>query len=396
MTPLRLLPLLLLSTFCLTSGSFPLRADDILLETRVKLETPKKKRARTEGELDEAPLRLWLPGSVEEIRGLIVNPFYTKAVTQKHWQAMGRHWKFGILASNLFGVRQDEFARVVDAGLETFARESGHPELVGTRLVLVGMSAGAGMSVRLAQQLPGRTIAVGPVCLEVGPRDAPSMEIPMLTIFGERDGKQYEKLRARLGEARPQGARFGIAIQWRRRHEFALANNLLVVHFDAAIRARLRGRDEPLVKLPESSGWLGDAGAWEEGLAPISPAAEFSGDRKTTCWLPDATTAHAWQSFVTRRPGLVLKTPAGLGDGQPLVLHPAGKPVEVTGQALDGVEIEGAIEVRAGEKVLGTLADGRLTITPAYPGPVPLFLAARDASGKPLRSRLSTLIITAP
>ena len=37
------------------------------------------------------------------------------------------------------------------------------------------MSAGAGISMRIAEHLPDRVIAVGPVCLEVGPRDARSM-----------------------------------------------------------------------------------------------------------------------------------------------------------------------------------------------------------------------------
>ena len=75
--------------------------------------------------------------------------------------------------------------------------------------------------------MPERVIAIGPVCLEAGPQNEASMQIPILTIFGERDGKQYEKLMARLKDSRRQSARFGIAVQWQRKHEFAKANNLL-------------------------------------------------------------------------------------------------------------------------------------------------------------------------
>ena len=97
----------------------------------------------------------------EGYRGVTFNPFYTKAVTKEHWQAACRHWEFGILAANFFGVKNDEIPTMIDTALAIFARESKHPELITAKLCPLGMSSGAGMSTRIAEQLPDRVIAVG-------------------------------------------------------------------------------------------------------------------------------------------------------------------------------------------------------------------------------------------
>ena len=100
-------------------------AEDTYLDTLVKLRVPKKENKRsTEGGLEHVPFRIWLPEGVKTIRGVTFNPFYTKAVTQKHWQAACRQWGFGILAANFFGAKNDEIPGMIDAALTTFAKES--------------------------------------------------------------------------------------------------------------------------------------------------------------------------------------------------------------------------------------------------------------------------------
>ena len=80
------------------------------METQVKLRVAKKDEKRSrEGGLEHVPFRIWLPDGVKTIRGVTFNPFYTKAVTQEHWQAACRHWEFGFLAANFFGVKNDLF-----------------------------------------------------------------------------------------------------------------------------------------------------------------------------------------------------------------------------------------------------------------------------------------------
>ena len=367
-------------------------AEDVYLDTLVKLRVPKKEGKRSrEGGLEHVPFRLWLPAGVKTIRGVTFNPYYTKAVTQQHWQAACRQWGFGILAANFFGVKSDEIPTMVDTALATFAKESGHPELAKAKLCPLGMSAGAGMSTRIAEHLPDRVIAVGPVCLEVGPRDARSMQIPMLTVFGDRDGKQYEKLMAKLPAARAQGARFGIAPQWGRRHEFARANNLLMPLFDAAIRKRLRAPGEPLEPYAENDGWLGDISQWKDGGSTIAPFGKFTGDRAKTVWLPDAKTAAAWHAFVTFKPVLKLKSPPGLGDGQPFILRKVNEPIEVV--AAGTPKMEGPIEVWAGAEKLGELKQGKLTIKLPQAGFYPVYLKAVADYGEVVRSRPNTLIV---
>ncbi len=363
-------------------------------ETLVRLETPKKKEGRTEGGLEHAPFRCWLPPDAKTIRGLTFNPFYTKAVTQKHWQAACRQWGFGILGSNLFGVKKGEFPRLIDAALEEVAKASGQPELAKAKLCPIGMSAGAGMSTQVASLMPDRVIAVGPVCLEVGPRDEAALAIPMLTVFGERDGSQYDKLLTKLPAARVGGARFGIAVQWGRRHEFARANNLLMPLFDAAIRRRLGAPGEPLRPFPESAGWLGDVSNWRDSVAIIAPIAEFPGERANACWLPNETTARAWQAFVTREPVFELTSPPGLGDGQAFVLRRIGEPIEVAMKWNEKrLALRGGVTVFAGERKLGDLGRDGLEVTFEKPGIYPMFLQATLVDGGTALSRPNTVIV---
>ena len=54
---------------------------------------------------------------------------------------------------------------------------------------------------------------------------------------------------------------------------------------------------------------------------------------------------------------------------------------------------KGAIEVWAGTKRLGELADGKLTVKFSEPGFYPVYLQAKSAEGSTLRSRPNTLIV---
>lgn len=389
----RLAPLLI-PCFLFTAAIQTLRADDLYLETAVKLQTPKKDSKRSqEGGLEHVPFRIWLPEGVQTVRGVVFNPFYTKAVTQEHWQAACRQWNFGILSANFFGAKQTEFPELIDRALATFAEESHHPEIAKAKMCPVGMSAGAGMSVKITELMPERVIAAGPVCLEVGPRNAESMKVPIMTVFGERDGKQYEKLKARLPEAREQHALYAIAVQWRRRHEFARANNLLIPFFDAAIRQRLGAPGQPLREFDETAGWLGDLSNWDSEVTRVQPYDKFAGDKSQACWFPDEKTARAWQAFVTREPVLELKQPPGLGDGQPFILHRVGDRITVEGRLKVEQANSGTIEVYEGTKRVAELKEGTATIQFAEPGFYPVYLRTQQADGTVQLSRPQTLLI---
>ena len=369
------------------------RADDVVYETSIKLQKPKKNEPRAgEGGSEHVPFKVWLPEGVATIRGFVFNPFNTDAVTQRHWQAACRQWKFGILGGNFFGAQAEEFPTVIDAALSDFAEKSGHPEIAKARFCLVGMSAGAGMSTRIAELMPERVIAAGLVCLEVGPRNVESMKVPMLAIFGERDGKQYELLSAKLPEVRAEGGLYAIAIQWRRRHEFARANNLLFPFFDAVICQRLIDPTKPLAIIDETTGWLGDMKNWDTSTT-IAPYEAYKGDRAKACWFPDEITARTWQAFVTKDETLMLKQPVGVGDGKPFALHPVGQSINVQAQDKTKGNEQLPITIFSGQRKLGTLTDGTAGIRFENPGLYPIHLQRTRPDGHTERSRPSTIVV---
>jgi hypothetical protein len=192
------------------------------------------------------------------------------------------------------------------------------------------------MSMQLAELRPDRTIASVPVCLEVGPTSDATRKIPVLTIFGEKDGSQLAKLVEKLPLQRVESAEWAIAIQWDRKHEFGQANNLSFVFWDDVIPRRMPekvtvGHPVPLREIPEPSGWLGDAASWnKEGRRPvISASGEYKAERAKACWFPSQRVAATWQAFVSASKEVKLTRPAGLGDGQPFVSHRAGQPIAV-------------------------------------------------------------------
>ena len=96
--------LLVFTWYWMSLVTFPLQAEDVYMETSVKRSTPRKESKRsTEGGL----FRIGFPQGVKTIQGVTFT-FYTKAVTQEHWQAVCRHWGFGILAANFFRAKNDE------------------------------------------------------------------------------------------------------------------------------------------------------------------------------------------------------------------------------------------------------------------------------------------------
>lgn len=325
-------PLFLLAAVALV---LPAAAADAVHATVAKVAKPKKKSDRAVEPLDGVTVRLWMPDGVPALRGVIVNPFNDKAVEQEHWQEAAWLWGFGVVGANYFGVSKDEFGATLTAGLTQLGTELKRPELANVPFCFVGMSAGGGMSVQFAEQLAERTIAAAPVCLEVGPTTDAGRAIPMLTIFGEKDGKQMELLLGKLPAARKAGALWGIAPQWGRKHEFGQANNLVLPFFDSCISLRLTKDADAakgpvkLTPLKPEDGWVG----YWSGNPATGSIAKFSdapADVPALSWFPDHRTAAVWQAFVTQKPVLAIESPAPLGDGTPFAPVPAGEKLTVT------------------------------------------------------------------
>lgn len=308
---------------------------DIVVRTELPLKTPRSRDPVLGGSRDKVFFSVWIPEGVKTVRGTICNPFSRDEGVSKHWQAACRHWQFAYVQTDFDAVKKEEFA-LVQTALAELAKKSGHPEIEHMPFCWTGMSRGGGMSMQLAELMPERTIASVPVCLEVGPTSEASRRIPVLTVFGEKDGSQMAKLLGKLPTERKQQAHWGIAVQWGRKHEFGQANNLSFVFLDDVIARRLP--DETAVKgpvklkdIPIVEGWLGDPATWsKEGRRPtIQPWKEFKGERENACWLPATRSVALWQAFVAGTREVTITEPTGLGDGQAFGQHSAARPVTV-------------------------------------------------------------------
>jgi len=320
-------------------------AADLFLKVDLPLKTPRKKESVLGSPVDKVLFGCWIPEGVKIVRGAIVNPFAKQEVPGKHWQEAARLWDFAVVSAEFDAVKSDEYPLLLTA-LKEFAKKSGHPEIEHVPLCFIGMSRGGGMSARMAALWPARTIAAAPVCLEVGPQDDATRRIPFMTIFGQKDGKQMALLAERLPVQRKQGALWASVVQWGRGHEFALANNIAIPFFAAAIARRVppdqdaRHGPVTLRERAEADGYLGDRAAWGKTVATVARFQSYTHDKVQACWLPDARVAAVWQAFVSPSKEVVIQTPPGLGDKQPFVLHSANTPVKAVVQVGGALKIE--------------------------------------------------------
>jgi hypothetical protein len=312
------------------------KTGDPIYQTAVKLQKPKGSEDRIAGGKYHAQLALWLPENVKAIRGIYLAPFNPETVEKEQNRAICRHWQFAIVGTNLMRISKDEYRSIMTNGLKELAAQSQHPEVEHAPMVVASMSAGAGMTVSLAELMPERMIACGPVALEVGPQTERAKEVPMMTIFGERDGGQMQKLEALLPKQREAfDAAWAIAPQWRRKHEWGQSNNLLWPFFDEVIQQRLPQQTnlqtQPVELKPcaADQSWYAALAAYHDRPAAITPAVQFKGDRAAACWFPGPRTAAVWQAFVVKEPKLKITQPLSQGDGNPLAVFKAGEPIEI-------------------------------------------------------------------
>lgn len=377
-------------------GSVARDADGDVYQANVKLKTPRKSKDKRAGHLlDRASFSIFVPRGTQKLRGAVLNPFYEATVNQAHWRAAVAHWGFALIGTNLFGVRGEEFGETVLAALETLAATAGHSELRHAPLCFHGMSAGGGMATRLVEALPDRTIAAAPVCLEVGPRSEASRRVPMLTIFGERDGRQMERLLEKLPTERAADAQWAIAPQWGRKHEWYWANNLIVPFYDRVIAARfpqdvnLASGPVKLRAFDTKAGWSGDPTTWQDPLPQIT-----SGSKPGCCWLPDQYTAAVWQAFVAHKPPLKIAAPPGMSGRTEFSIHRAGQPIDVRIAVDKQVEIE-KLELYNGHQPLcGIAVDSSTgTIVNPRPGVYSLIAVATLSGGQRVVSAPNAILV---
>lgn len=390
--------LVMLSMFVVTA---PTSAEDFYRTTGIPLEIPRKKPSVVGNPaLDRVEYGIWIPDEARPVRGLMFNPFgpaERSGPPEKHWHEACRLWRFALVTANYDGVNRQEFAATFRAALQEFARQSGRTELNHAPFVVAGMSRGGGYSRAFALEFPERAVAVAPVCLEAPP-DEPSLRgIPFLTVFGEKDGGQMQKIMTAHPLRRGEGAQWCVAVQWGRGHEFAKANNVVIPFFDAVIHRRLpaaSAESSKLLKYPAEEVWFGDANSWNEKrrIGRIQRASDFRGDPSTQAWLPDERTARAWQAFVSADKAVKIVDPPGLGDGQPFVAHSPNTPVNVRVVVKSPAAVK--ISLYDGERRIAEQEGLEAVFTPSFePGIHPLYSVVRTADGVERFSFPHTLIV---
>lgn len=319
-----------LSLLILLFLSSCLFADDQTERVEYTLKSPRTREPVLGGSKEKVFFSITIPDSVKTVRGAICNPFSKDEPVSKHWRAACKHWGFAYLQVDFDAVKKEEFV-LIKTALTDLAKQTKHPELENIPLCFTGMSRGGGMSMNLTEMMPERTICSVPVCLEVGPESEATRRIPVLTVFGEKDGSQMEKLLGKLPVARKSEAHWGLAVQWNRKHEFGQANNLSFVFMEDVIAKRVPKEGAKLTEIPLEEGWLADLETWsKDGKIPnVSSWKDYKGDRTKASWFPSERVAMTWRSFVASTKEITIAEPLGLGDGQAFTLHSPTKAIPV-------------------------------------------------------------------
>ena len=379
---------------------------DVIHQTAIPLKQPKKSADRAEGGPNHVLFTLWIPEGLKVVRGIYHTPFNLDTVEKEQSRAMARNWGFAIVGGNLMRVNRAEMGPAFVAGLADLAARSCYAELTHAPLLFSSMSAGTRMCLALAEHLPERTLACGLVALEVGPETAAVRDVPMLTIFGSKDGRQMPQLEALLPKRRAEfDPSWAIAAQWGRGHEWGQANNLLWPFFDEIIRQRYPADASPaggpvkLRRYDPARVWFADPTSWKNRAPVIAAAASYVGNKAAACWLPGEDVARVWQSFVVEKPLVQITEPSSQGDKKPLAIFAPGREMTVQVQVNAAFVAQKIIlhdrATRLGEAPVNA---GRAEVRtgPLAPGFHTLIAHAVNAEGAVELSRPATILVESP
>ncbi len=195
--------------------------------------------------------------------------------------------------------------------LAELGAKSGHPELARVPWALWGHSGGAAWAGSMAMLHPERAVGVW---LRSGapppiPLQPAALRVPMMcnlgtkegvTIKEERFGAVWPSMEGFFVGLRAKGALIGVAVDPLTSHECGNQRFLAIPWFDACLSARLpKAVGEPLREMPEGLACLAplylNAG---DLIAPVL-AAQFTGSRERSIWLPNQDIGRAWAQYVT-------------------------------------------------------------------------------------------------
>ena len=274
--------------------------------------------------LDKAQFRWWSPADAKNLSGVIVlvpgrNGDGRGMAADPYWQQLATELNMGIVACYFFG-EKDHFtyqndptgdvAKTLNEAVDTLAAQNGFPTLKKAPLVLWGHSAGACVGEIYAARHPERIIAA--INLK-GPRGAGSLatgkdDVPILIIVGKNDKADWVKSASEsFDAAQAKKAVWTLALSPSEGHEGGNSQNLVAAFLRAVVPQRIgttpigaigssSASNRPK-RLTKTQGWLGDPETYE-----VAASSNFKGKKTTAIWLPDETSALAWQAFLKSTP----------------------------------------------------------------------------------------------
>jgi len=259
--------------------------------------------------VSKAAFRIWVPAQTP-IRGMLVcvpgsNGDGRRMATDKKWQSLANELGFGIVACFF----QDEvkssaqYCRADNGSgeglleaLSEFAEVHDREAVEEAPLLLWGHSAGGQFNFNFACLEPDRVI--GFIVNKGGyyydrATDRDVREIPAILFLGKSDKAERVENITKLFDANREDDALWALCREPGGHGVGASRQVAEVFFRALAKLRLPDElgEQGLQPIDEKSGWLGNNETGE-----IAPFEEYSGDPETASWLPDETTAKAWQA----------------------------------------------------------------------------------------------------
>ncbi len=279
---------------------------------------------------------VWIPQGVKTLRGVVVHQHGCGEGSCKsgqtgafdlHWQALAKKHDCALLAPSyeqpqsakcqMWCDPRNGSDKAFQKALADLGAQCGHPELAKVPWALWGHSGGGhwagGMTLLHPERVAAAWLRSGVPLFEVNPDrttikphalpDA-ALRVPIMcnpgtkegvTVKGGRFGGVWPANETFFKAVRGRGGLIGVAVDPLTAHECGNQRYLAILWLDACLTARLPGKPgSPLKPMPTGDAWL----------APLlgekaAPAAKFSGDAKTSLWLPNPAIAKAWMHYVS-------------------------------------------------------------------------------------------------
>lgn len=277
---------------------------------------------------------LWLPNSVEKLRGIIIHQHgcgsgasigAKTAANDLHWQALARKWDCALLAPEYdqsiiqtciewFEPRNGS-DETLQRGLHDLGVKTNHPELDAAPWCLWGHSGGGYWTTLTLALHPDRTVAAfarsGTAfhSLEVGRLSPVNLLNPELYRVPIMLNPGIKEKTATHNKAGPWEASMDMHLAWRKKnglsafacdpkagHDCGASRYIAIPYFDACLAARLPDSgsvDRQLKPLDFKQGWL----ASDDG-SQAAPVADYKGKVDEACWLPNEEVAKKFCEYV--------------------------------------------------------------------------------------------------